>query len=89
MTGLDGLKQEELIQNLRDAGCGDELIKRFLQLWASGRCQQGLGLLMRHRQVLLERCHREERRIDCLDYLVYQMSSRSDKQQGRNTETEA
>jgi len=29
-----------------------------------------------HRQRLLERCHREQKKIDCLDYLVYQLQQR-------------
>lgn len=74
MTCLGEPKRDELIQNLRDAGCGDELIEQFLQLWASGMHQPGLELLMRHRQLLLERCHQEERRIGCLDYLIYRMA---------------
>lgn len=74
MTCLGEPKRDELIQNLRDAGCGDELIEQFLQLWASGINQPGLELLMRHRQLLLERCHQEERRIGCLDYLIYRMT---------------
>lgn len=74
MTNLDGPRQDELIQNLRDAGCGDELIEQFLQLWTSGRRREGLALLRQHRKVLLERCHREERKIDCLDYLIYRMA---------------
>ena len=48
-----------------------------------------LRLLATHRASLLDQLHVSQRQIDCLDYLVYQMSSRTDKQQGRNMETEA
>lgn len=32
-----------------------------------------LTLLARHRAALLEEVHRGERKIDCLDYLIYQL----------------
>ena len=35
-----------------------------------------LRLLSDHRRHLLDCLHREERRIDCLDYLVYQLEKR-------------
>ena len=68
---MDSYAQTErlLIRNLKDAGCSETDIQRFLKLGQEGR--------------------RRERQIDCLDYLVYQMSSRSDNHQGRNMETEA
>ena len=39
-----------------------------------------LQLLAQHRKCLLEKVHREERRIQCLDYLVYQMEKESPKE---------
>ena len=33
-------------------------------------------MLSDHRRHLLDCLHREERRIDCLDYLVYQLEKR-------------
>ena len=38
--------------------------------------EQQLRLLSGHRKNLLERLHREEKRIDCLDYLLYQMQKK-------------
>ena len=39
-----------------------------------GNQKDQLRLLEKHRKFLLERVHKEEKRIDCLDYLVYQIS---------------
>lgn len=78
-----------LIRNLKDAGCSEADIQRFLKLGQAGRRRDQLQILATHRAALLEQLHASQRQIDCLDYLVYQMSSRSDKQQGRNMETEA
>ena len=35
--------------------------------------QAGLRLLNQHRRLLLDAMHREQKRIDCLDYLLYQI----------------
>ena len=88
---MDSYAQTErlLIRNLKDAGCSEADIQRFLKLGQAGRRRDHLQILATHRAALLEQLHASQRQIDCLDYLVYQMSSRSDKQQGRNMETEA
>ena len=65
-----------LLDNLEDAGCNPEFAERFLALEQSGQYREQLRLLSDHRRQLLDRLHREERRIDCLDYLVYQIETR-------------
>lgn len=64
---------QALLDNLEDAGCDPELAQRFLVLERSGQYQEQLNLLSGRRRHLLECLHREQRRIDCLDYLVYQI----------------
>ena len=63
-------------QNLKDAGCPEKLIAKFMALEASHEEEQQILLLSGHREQLLENLHREERRIDCLDYLLYQLRSK-------------
>ena len=67
---------QALLDNLEDAGCGPEFTERFLALETAGQHQEQLKLLSGHRRQLLDCLHREERRIDCLDYLVYQIQKR-------------
>ena len=67
---------QALLENLEDTGCGPEVTKRFLTLEKTGQHQEQLKLLSEHRRHLLDCLHREERRIDCLDYLVYQLEKR-------------
>lgn len=72
------LKNEEaLICNLKDAGCGQELIGDFMKYGEERDVNAQLRLLERHRRKLLERVHAEEKKIDCLDYLVYQLSRKN------------
>lgn len=65
---------QSVIQNLEDAGCDSETIEEFISLDAEGKAKEQLNLLARQRQQLLDRVHKEERRIDCLDYLTYQLN---------------
>ena len=60
-------------QNLKDAGCTDEMIQDFMELRASGEKEKQMNFLFRQRDLLLERIHREERKISRLDYLVYKI----------------
>ena len=71
-----GETTQALLDNLEDAGCGPEFAKRFLALERSGQYREQLRLLSDHRRQLLDCLHQEERRIDCLDYLVYQLEKR-------------
>lgn len=59
-----------VVQNLKDAGCSSGMIEKFTRLQDD---DERLQLLSCHRKRLLEALHRDERRIDCLDYLIYQM----------------
>ena len=63
---------QTITENLKDAGCDQEMITEFFD--KSGKKDEQLRILKRHRQQLLDRVHREQKRIDSLDYLVYQMT---------------
>ena len=69
------LSQKALLQNLKDAGCGKELIRKFMELPESREGEQR-NLLTAHREKLLQKIHKEERQITCLDYLIYQIKHR-------------
>lgn len=72
-------EKNALWENLSDAGCDRELAERFLSLMEQGKEGEALGLLAQHRKALLEHCHTAERKIDCLDYLVYQVNKQVKK----------
>lgn len=69
----NGKSVQPVIRNLKDAGCSRRDIEQFLALDQAGRTQEQLALLALHRQKLLDKVHAEEKRINCLDYLVYQL----------------
>lgn len=63
----------EIEANLRDAGCCQELIDRFLACHDRDALEAELALLVRHRAELLEDVHRCQKKVDCLDYLIYRL----------------
>ena len=65
-----------VLQNLKDAGCTDEMVEEFMALQDNDEEEQQLRLLSSHRKHLLDRLHREERQIDCLDYLICQIQKK-------------
>ena len=67
------VSEEAVIQNLRDADCDERTIAVFLDCIRNGREPESLRLLKKQRSRILDVVHSEEKKIDCLDYLMYQM----------------
>lgn len=63
--------ENAIIQNLKDAGCDDKTIRAFMEDIQEDKIEAGLKLLATHRRSLLDDLHREQKQIDCLDYLVF------------------
>lgn len=68
--------REAVIQNLEDAGCENEMIQDFLGWFDKGQQTKQLELLEHQREYLLGRVHTDEKRISCLDYLIYQIQGK-------------
>jgi DNA polymerase III delta subunit len=64
----------DMIQNLEDAGCESDTITAFVDNMTKGKTAESIKLLNRHRQSLLDILHSYQRQIDCLDYLIYQIT---------------
>lgn len=71
--------EDAIIQNLKDAGCDQATIQIFLTDFHRGEQSKGIRLLEKHRRTLLDDLHLEQKRIDCLDYLLFTLQ----KQQWR------
>ncbi len=65
--------KEAVIQNLKDAGCAQDIVECCIACMEQGKKKELLKRLEDHRNCLLHKVHEEERHIDCLDYLVYQI----------------
>ena len=67
------LPNQAVMENLENAGCSSEDIEQFCRLARENRRPEQLRLLSRHRRLLLEEVHQCQRKLDCLDFLVYRM----------------
>ena len=70
---IDLQTEEDIIQNLKDAGCGDAVIEDFMSCWENGTLVRGMKLLTARRKELLDEIHAGQRKLDCLDYLMYEL----------------
>ena len=69
----NNLEQEHIVLNMKDAGCSEDTIQRFLLCYQADDIKGELKVLSNHRQALLDEVHKGQKEIDCLDYLVYQI----------------
>ena len=58
--------EEELIQNMTDAGCKEETVAGVLTCLKQGQKKEGLLLLQAQRETLLDGIHKDQ---SCIEYL--------------------
>lgn len=72
--------EEDVVKNLRDAGCDEATIQAFMNDLHSGKPAKGTKLLEKHRRSLLDHLHAEQKKIDCLDYLLFALQKQRQPQ---------
>ncbi|MBQ6568678.1 MAG: hypothetical protein IJL87_00275 [Clostridia bacterium] len=65
-------KAQCFFQNLADAGCDEDMIAECVKLYGAGNKKLLADLLRKKRRELLESIHSQQKKLDCLDYLIYQ-----------------
>lgn len=70
-------RKKEIEQNLEDAGCTPSMIKKFFTYMEHDEKENQMMLLEEHRRKLLDDVHDGEKKISCLDYLMYHMQQQS------------
>ena len=73
---MDCDTNEMLIRNLKDAGCGSLLIAKMVVLHESGNLREQLRLQAQLRFGLLEKLHAVQKKVDCLDYLMFDLKQK-------------
>lgn len=58
------------VYNLIDAGCNDQFINKYNQM--KGNQKLRFQMLYEHREFLLKEIHKDQRKLDCLDYFINQ-----------------
>lgn len=69
----DKQQKEAILQNLQDAGCTRAIIEQFIKNYDADNTVNQISILTRHRISLLSRVHEEQNKLDCLDYLLFQL----------------
>lgn len=62
-----------LLQNLQDAGCDKKMIQICMSQFLRNDFTGMLRLLSQHKHKLLDTVHTCQRKIDCLDYLMFRL----------------
>ncbi len=62
-----------IYQNLIDAGCNKETTEKCMSFIGEKKVSEALKILGQHRASLLSSLHKEQKRIDCLDFLIYRL----------------
>lgn len=64
------IASDAVIQNLKDAGCEDNFIERFIFALENNQNKEVFLLLRGWRNSLLDEIHNNQHKLDCLDYLI-------------------
>ena len=67
-------KDKDILQNLKDADCSNAFIEEFFKIKKSGKSKELIQLLYKHKSHLLDCLHDFQKKIDCLDYLIFQIN---------------
>lgn len=70
---------EKLIENLKDAGFDEPEIKEFMELYENSTPENQCNCLQKKRNELLDKVHKSEKCIDCLDYLKYSLEKEKEE----------
>lgn len=68
---LEHVSEDSIKENLIDIGCDQKQIANFMENYKRGNLKKMLSLLKLERLQILKEVHREQKKIDNLDYLVY------------------
>lgn len=66
-----------IYQNLLDAGCNQKMIEKCMAIVKNGNYFEMLPLLSLHKADLLNQVRLGQKKIDCLDYLVFRIKERN------------
>lgn len=70
------MNYDNILQNLKDAGCAQPIINEILMLINSGSNTCALKLLAKHKTELLKSLHENQKQINCLDFLIFQIKQK-------------
>lgn len=69
------LERQEIIRILKDAGCKEDFIMKFISVTDITQSKKALELLREWRNHLMNEIHSNQHKLDCLDYLIRMLSN--------------
>lgn len=74
------IEQIRLVLTLKKMGLSIEKIKEYITLEKQGKdsLKKRILVLQNHRYKILDTIHQQQKHIDCLDYIVYQLQQEVD-----------
>lgn len=69
-----------IYQNLIDAGCDAQTTEQCMSFLKEGEISQMLPVLSEYRAALLNSVHIGQKQIDCLDFLIYKLKNKNEKE---------
>lgn len=75
---MNRLLEANIRQNLQDAGCDDRSIEKFLECRKNDCIEKQILFLKCQKCNLLDGLHKFQKKIDCLDYLIYMLRKEKD-----------
>lgn len=77
---ISDFQNEDILQNLKDAGCNSELITAFFELDKNSKTLDQIKLLSLYRNDLVNQLRTNQRKIDCLDFLIFNIRQKENRQ---------
>ena len=71
--------EEKIRENLLDADCDEIFINEFICMFNKGNYPQMNMMLKKQRFKLLDSIHIEQKKLDCLDYMIVNIRRRAEK----------
>lgn len=71
-----------LYQNLEDTGMDPRDAEQCAEFLESGQTDAAIRALNEHRRALLRDIHKQQKQIDCLDYLTHRIEKQGGKYHG-------
>jgi len=60
----------QLKQNLKDAGCTNEISESIMARIENGNLDEALRMIKKIRCQAMEELHKSGRKVDCIDYMI-------------------
>ena len=77
MVNNKNMNNDDILQNLKDAGCDLKIAGNIISLINSGEKAPALNLIAKHRRQLLESLYENQKKIDCLDFLIFNLKQKT------------